>query len=691
MKQEVLDRLETLPAEPGVYLMKDAKGEVIYVGKAVNLRNRVRSYFRNGGEGDGRAFIPFLDALLDEIEVIVVRTEQEALLLESELIKRFSPRFNVLLRDDKSFICLKIDLSAAWPRLEVERAVQMSRSGGRSETVDLVCSDGRTGTLHLTPEEIQDAVRARESVQREARLPVPRGKNRVRLFGPYSSAASIRETLRFVERQFRLRTCSDRQLTSHEAKGRACLQYQMHRCAGPCIGAVEEAEYAALVHDAVQFLEGRPGELLQRLTAQMNEASASLEFEKAASFRDRLRAIGRSLEKQRVVTEDPVDRDVAGLAAEAGRLVVYLLFLRGGRLIGGHAFPFDDNGLPLDEVLSSFLRRYYDGQVVIPDEVLLPLEIPEPEPLEVWLAERKGGKVAVRTPKRGAKADLIAMAERNAKESLTAHPASREEMKAVLERLQRKLRLNRLPRRIECYDISLFQGDSAVGSGVCFVDGMPFKAGYRRYRIKTVRGTDDFAMLYEVLRRRVEHGDLPDLFLIDGGKGQLASAAAAFRDAGLLPGREFELASLAKSRLLESDDRGEARSDERVFLLDAKDPVVLDQRSPELFVLTRLRDEAHRFAITYHRLTRSKRALFSELDDVPGVGRARRSALLKHFGSMKRLKAASAEDIAQVDGIGPALAEQIFQALQKGPEEVPSPSSADLSVDPLKAVWGRKA
>ena len=262
-------------------------------------------------------------------------------------------------------------------------------------------------------------------------------------------------------------------------------------------------------------------------------------------------------------------------------------------------------------------------------------------------------------------------------------------MKAILERLQRKLHLKRIPRRIECYDISLFQGDSAVGSGVCFVDGVPFKAGYRRYRIRTVKGTDDFAMMYEVLRRRVEHGDLPDLFLIDGGKGQLASAAAAFRDAGLTPGKDFELASLAKSRLLESDDQGESRSDERVFLLDAKDPVVLDQRSPELFVLTRLRDEAHRFAITYHRLTRSKRALFSELDEVPGVGKARRAALLRHFGSMKRLRAAAADEIAQTDGIGPALAAQIYEAL-RAPPEGDSGEEAEQSVDPLEAVWGKR-
>ncbi len=659
MKPELRERIDNLPTEPGVYLMKNAAGEVIYVGKAVNLRARVRSYFR--ASGDDRAFVPFLDTMLDALEVIVVRTEQEALILESELIKRFCPRFNVLLRDDKSFICLSLDLASAWPRLEVTRAVQMHRAAGRIEGAELVCADGRAGDLAAFQADLPAAVASR------------RAHGRVRLFGPYSSATSIRETLRFLERQFQLRTCTDRQLAAHQNKGRACLQYQLHRCLGPCIGAVSERAYADQVRDAVQFLDGKPSEVIARLEAEMSAAAEALEFERAAALRDRVRAIARSLERQQIVSEDPVDRDVVGLAREASRLVIYLLFIRGGRLIGGHAFPFTEQEFPSEELLSSFLRLYYGGEVVVPQELLLPIELAEAPALEAWLTERRGERALVRTPRRGAKAELTAMAQRNAAQALSAQPPTRDETRAVLERLQKRLRLSRLPRKIECYDISLFQGASAVGSGVCFVDGAPFKPGYRRYRIKTVQGTDDFAMLYEVLRRRVQHGDLPDLFLIDGGKGQLASAASALRDAGIEPGIGADLASLAKSSLVASSDAASQRSDERVFLTDTKDPIVLNQNSPELFLLTRLRDEAHRFAITYHRALRSKRALTSELDAIPGVGKARRARLLKHFGSLRRLREATAEEIAAVPGVGPQLAAQIHAALAGTGEAMPAP------------------
>ncbi len=663
MRAELRARIDNLPTEPGVYLMKNAAGEVIYVGKAVNLRARVRSYFR--ANGDDRAFVPFLDTMLDELEVIVVRTEQEALILESELIKRFCPRFNVLLRDDKSFICLSLDLSHEWPRLEVTRAVQTQRAAGRIEGVELVCADGKVGDLAAFQSDLPEVGPRRE-----------RGK--IRLFGPYSSASAIRETLRFLERHFQLRTCTDRQLAAHHNKGRACLQHQLRRCLGPCVRAVSPGDYAERVREVVQFLDGKESEVIERLRRQMEEAAEALEFERAAALRDRVRAISRSLERQQIVSEDPVDRDVVGLAREASRLVIYLLFIRGGRLIGGHPFPFTDQEFPSEELVASFLQLYYGGEVVIPHEVLLPFELSEAQALETWLTRRRGERVHVRTPRRGAKADLIAMAGRNALQTLNAQTApSADETKAVLERLQKRLRLSRLPRKIECYDISLFQGGSAVGSGVCFVDGAPFKAGYRRYRIKTVSGTDDFAMLHEVLRRRVRHGDLPDLFLIDGGKGQLASAASALRDEGVTPGVDADLASLAKSRLLESDDNAARRSDERVFLTDTKDPIVLNQNSPELFLLTRLRDEAHRFAITYHRALRSKRALTSDLDTIEGVGPTRRARLLKHFGSLKRLREAPVDDIAAIPGIGAKLAAQIHAALTEAPRAAESDDSGE--------------
>jgi excinuclease ABC subunit C len=587
----------------------------MYVGKAVNLRSRVRSYFTRGDE---RAFVFHLDEILGDLEVIVVRTEKEALLLESELIKKHRPRFNVVLRDDKSFICLRLDLAAQWPRLEIVRAAQLQR-----------------GFVPATGE--------------------------ARTFGPYSSASSIRETLRLINRHFQLRTCSDHQLADCKRRARPCMQYQIGRCPGPCVGAISAEEYERNARDVVLFLEGKEATVLDRLRARMHEAADRTDFEGAARLRDQVRAIERTLERQRMVAAEDVDRDVLGFWREADRLTIYLLFIRGGRLTGGRDFPFTGQEFPTEELLSSFVDLYYGSDTFLPDEVLLPVELEDAEATETWLSERRGRKVRVLTPQRGAKAELVEMARQNAETAFHESRRSKQETEAMLARLQDSLSLSRLPRRVECFDISLFQGSSAVGSKVSFLDGEPDKAGYRRYRIKTVEGTDDFAMLYEVLTRRVAQGELPDLFVIDGGKGQLASAAAALKDQRVAT----DIVSLAKSRALEGarSERVE-HSPERVFTVRAKDPIVLRQDSPELFLLARLRDEAHRFAITYHRLLRSRSTLTSALEEIPGVGAQRRRALLKHFGSLKRLREASAEEIAQVEGIGPALAGQIHRALQ---------------------------
>ncbi len=630
MDASLQNKLDHLPTEPGVYLMKDRSGEIVYVGKAVNLRNRVRSYFNRSG--DERAFVALLDELLGDLETIVVRSEKEALLLESELIKKHKPRFNVMLRDDKSFICLRLDEQAAWPRLEVVRAAQVKGGPGRAR---------------------------------------PDAQDGARTFGPYSSASSIRETLRLINRHFQLRTCTDRQMELCARRRRPCMQYQIGRCPGPCIEAIAPETYRSHVRDVVLFLEGKEATVAERIRERMLQASERTQFEIAARLRDQLRAIERSLEKQRMVAaEDDVDRDVLGVYREADRLVFYLLYVRRGRLTGGRTFPFTGQEFPTEELIASFVDLYYGGEALIPDEILLPVELEDAEATEVWLSEKRGRKVAVRTPRRGNKAELVEMAQRNAQNAFLEHRHTREELASLLGRLQRALGLRKVPRRIECYDISLFQGSSAVGSKVSFLDGEADRLQYRRFRIKSVAGTDDFAMLYEVLTRRAKQGDLPDLFLIDGGKGQLASAAAALKDAGV----EADLASLAKSRALEGDASSPVEhSLERVFVLGRKDPVILRQNSPELFLLARLRDEAHRFAITYHRLLRGRRTLRSALEDIPGVGGARRRALLKHFGSLKRVREAAPEAIAAVDGIGPALAEQIFAALHRA--EDPGESS----------------
>jgi excinuclease ABC subunit C len=629
MNDTVRQKLESLPAEPGVYLMKDSQGEVVYVGKAVNLRSRVRSYFTRGDE---RAFVALLDDLLGDLEVIVVHNEKEALLLESELIKKHKPRFNVVLRDDKSFICLRLDEKAAWPRLEIVRAAQLQPRAGRATSM---ARDG------------------------------------ARYFGPYSSASSIRETLRLINRHFGLRTCSDHQLDQCRRRQRACMQFQIGRCPGPCIGAITGEEYAHNVRDVALFLTGKEATVLERLRARMQEASDRLEFEAAARLRDQIHAIERSLETQRMITTEDVDRDVVGVFREADRLTLYLLFIRGGRLTGGRDFPFAGQEFPTEELVSSFVDLYYGQDTLLPDEILLPVELEDAEAAERWLSERRGRKVRVLTPRRGAKAELVELAHKNAEAAFHESRRSKEELAAMLERLQSSLGLSRPPRRVECYDISLFQGSAAVGSKVSFLDGEPDKSQYRRYRIKTVKGTDDFAMLYEVLGRRLPQGELPDLFVIDGGRGQLASAAAALKDQGIVA----DIVSLAKSRALEGGPSGSVEhSPERVFVLNRKDPVVLRQNSPELFMLTRLRDEAHRFAIAYHRLLRDRGTLASQLEEIPGVGPARRQALLRHFGSMRRLQGASADRIAEVGGIGEALASQIHQALHpatQGPKEQP--------------------
>lgn len=638
MNEALRQKLEHLPTEPGVYLMKDRSGAVVYVGKAVNLRSRVRSYFTRGDE---RAFVSLLDDLLGDLEVIVVTSEKEALLLESELIKKHKPRFNVMLRDDKSFICLQLDEEADWPRLEIVRAHGLVGKGRKKGGAGRAAGgDART-------------------------------------FGPYSSATSIRETLRLINRHFGLRTCSDHQLAQCRKRNRPCMQHQIGRCPGPCIGAIATEEYARNVRDVALFLEGREAAVLERLRARMQDASERLAFEQAARLRDQVRAIERSLERQRMVSAEETDRDVVGFHREADRLVVYLLFIRKGRLTGGRDFPFTGQEFPTYELLSSFVDLYYGEDTFLPDELLLPVELEDAEATEAWLSEKRGRKVRVLTPRRGAKAELVEMAQKNALQAFRENEQSEEELSATLERLRSSLNLTRLPRRIECFDISLFQGASAVGSKVSFLDGAPDKAQYRRYRVKTVVGTDDFAMLYEVLGRRAAQGELPDLFVIDGGRGQLASAAAALKDHGVAG---IDVVGLAKSRTLDgAPSEPVERSPERVFVLGRKDPVVLRQNSPELFLLTRLRDEAHRFAVTYHRLLRGKSALTSALDAVPGVGEGRRKALLRHFGSLKKLKEASPEQIAEVKGIGPALAEQIRRALCG---EIAQPEEGDERQEP---------
>ncbi|MDP1829889.1 MAG: excinuclease ABC subunit UvrC [Archangium sp.] len=607
----VLDeKIDALPNQPGVYLMKDRAGRIIYVGKAVNLRNRVRSYF-NRGSSDSRAFVQLLDRVLGDIETVVVRTEKEALLLENELIKKHRPRFNVQLRDDKQYLCLRLDTSHQYPRLETVR--RPARDGAR-------------------------------------------------YFGPYSSASSIRETLRVVNRFFQLRTCTDHAL---ETRKRPCLLHQIGRCPAPCVFPVPVEDYRRNVDSVILFLEGRSGPLLEQLRDRMKASAKKLEFEDAARLRDQVIALERSLERQTIATTDAIDQDVFGLYREADRICIYILYVRGGRLTGGRPLHFTSD-FPADELIESLVNQYYADENFVPKEVLLPSVPNEPEALAELLSERKGEKVRVFVPQRGDKVELMAMASRNAERAFSERTRTREEIEQVLERLKERLHLTRLPRRIECFDISHSQGTSIVASQVASIDTEPDTANYRRYKLKTVTQNDDFASMHEILTRRFRRGlkdqDLPDLIVIDGGKGQLAAAYAAMKDLGV---EGVDLVALAKSRDLDTltPDEGVKRSPERVFLIDRKDPIVLPQTSPELFALTRLRDEAHRFAITFQRKLSRRRGLQSQLDSVPGVGETRRRALLTHFGSLKRIKEATVADIAAVESIGPAVAERLHAFL----------------------------
>ena len=647
MESALRQKLEDLPAEPGCYLMKDRAGQVVYVGKASSLRSRVRSYF-DAGRGDERAFVALLDDLLGDVDVIVTRSEKEAVLLENELIKKHHPRFNVRLRDDKDFIVLRLDPRHPYPRLEVRRARQRRDDGAR-------------------------------------------------YFGPYSSASSIRETLRVVNRWFQLRTCTDHVI---EHRKRPCVLYQIHRCPAPCVYDVAVEEYRSAVEDAIEFLEGRETELVDRLRRRMSDAAAALRFEDAARIRDQLAAVERSLEKQRVLMADDADRDVFGVHREGPDLVLAVLSMRRGKLQDARTYPFRQQEFPSEEILSSFLALYYD-QNAVPEEVLLPLEPVGAAALAEVLSDRRGRRVRLLTPQRGAKADLLEVAARNADQGFKGWQEKDERREQALAALTRALRLAREPRWMECYDISTFQGALAVGSGVSMKDGEPDKANYRRYKVKGVAGQDDFAMLHEVitrrLRRALAEGAFPDLLVIDGGKGQLNAAIAAAHDLGLatrpVPGNEgvpfVEMVGLAKSRLL---DHGTARvvpgrrrargpgaalvdaadvarrgfvpeaerTPERVFLAGRKDPIVLRQNSAELFVLARLRDEAHRFAITFHRELRRSRNFQSVLEEIPGVGAGRRRALLRALGSLRRIKEASVDEIAGVDGFGRKAAQAVW-------------------------------
>ncbi len=605
--------LKNYPTSPGVYLMHDAEGTVLYVGKAKNLRARLRSYFVPGG--DGRPQIRFLLGRLERIETILTDTEKEALILENTLIKKYRPRYNINLRDDKTYVSVRLDPREEFPGLQVVRQVH------------------RDGALY---------------------------------FGPYSSAGAVRETLKEIYRIFPLRHYPP---AVCRRRGRPCLFFQIGQCSAPCHGRISAADYRLLVKGVIELLSGHEEVVLGDLRERMARAALEMRFEEAARLRDQIGAIVQTVEKQKVVEAGGGDQDVVGLHREEGEVELVVLFVRAGKLIGRRQYGLDWR-LDEAELLSNFLLEFYGREVLIPAQVLLPFLPEDAGTLSDWLSDRKGRRVTVSAPQRGEKRRLVELAERNAAEAYRERGSKREAKVALLAELQGRLELARPPRRMECFDISNLQGAQAVGSRAVFLDGDAAPAEYRHYRIRSVTGADDFASLAEILRRRLTRGlaeeTLPDFLLIDGGKGQLAAVAAVLGELGLA-GR-IDLAGIAKSRVI-ANVRGKAveRSEERLFRPGRKNPIVLRQGSPALFLLERLRDEAHRFAITHHRKLRGKAALRSALEEVPGVGPGRRRALLKHFGSLKQIRAATVEEFAAMPGLPRGVAQAIFSFFHGSP------------------------
>jgi len=610
--------LDNLPAQPGCYLMKDSSGQVIYVGKAVNLRSRVRSYFHASGREDYKT--RQLVKRIADIEWILVASELEALILEMNLIKKYKPRYNVRLKDDKRYPYIKVHWQEPFPKVTVTR--QMIQDGSR-------------------------------------------------YFGPYTSVWAVHQTLDFIRRIFPYLTC-DRVITGKDE--RACLYYDIKLCNAPCIGAVDQDAYRQMIADLCQFLEGRTDPIISRLRLEMEQAAEMLEFEKAAAKRDQIQAIERVVEKQKVVSSEYIDSDVIAMARANGDACVQVFFIRSGKLIGREYFLMEGTDASQDnEILASFLKQFYDQAPSIPAQVLLPNEIEEAKIIQQWLNSRRGSeKVEIHVPHQPIQEELVAMAAENARSTLATLKAEWEadfhrQTQGLLE-LQQALGLKAIPNRIECYDISNTQGTAAVGSMVVFEQGVPKKSWYRRFNIRSVSGPDDFASMEEVLTRRFNRwqaaqeasqtpgskvdpafGMLPDLVLIDGGKGQLGRAVKVLERFEL--NERVPVASLAKQQ-------------EEIFLPNQDSSLLLPRQSQGLYLLQRIRDEAHRFAITSHRKRRDKAGIASRLDAIPGIGPARRKALLAHFKSVEAIQQADLKALQSVPGITPRLAEAIKAYLE---------------------------
>ena len=575
-------KLDHLPDQPGCYLFKVGQGEVLYVGKASILSNRVRSYFQKGTDHSPKNIV--LVGKIADLDTIVTRSELEALILENNLIKRHRPRFNILLRDDKQYPYLRLPIKEDFPRLTVVRRVQ------------------KDGALY---------------------------------YGPYPPAGALRETLKVIKKTFPLATCT---IAIDGKADRACIEFEIKRCMAPCTGNQSKEDYHRIVAQVRQFLEGRDHELRDNLRAQMELAAEREEFEEAARLRDRLFNIERTLEKQRITQTTTTDQDVIGLARQGTAVDLQILFVRSGLLIGRKDYFWPQSADTSDEELvRSAIEQFYNKDGQPPKELLIPTDLDDAKVIEEWLSGKRGNAVRVMTPERGVKHQLVLLAEENAAASVANHLRDEEVGRQAVEELKRLIRLDVVPTRIEGFDISNTLGNQSVASMVVWEDGQMKKADYRRFTIKTVTGANDFASMQEVVTRRYggsEHLARPDLILIDGGLGQLAAAMEGLKQVGQ---QDLPMIGLAKAR---------GEKEERIFLPGRKNPIVLRANSPATHLVQRIRDEAHRFAITFHRKLRSKALMASQLDQVSGIGEITRTRLLKEYGSLTNIAAATNEELS---------------------------------------------
>ncbi|MBM7557347.1 excinuclease ABC subunit UvrC [Halanaerobacter jeridensis] len=593
-------KANNLPQEPGVYLMKDETGTIIYVGKAKSLKNRVSSYFQNAKHQRFKTKV--LVEHISDFEYIVTDTEVEALILENNLIKKHNPKYNIQLKDDKTYPYIKVSVNQNFPRVYKTRVIK---------------NDG------------------------------------ARYFGPYTDVRAVNNLLELIHDLYPLRTCKK---AISDREERACLNYHIDKCAGPCINEISQDEYNEMIDEIVMLLEGKEKSLIQELKTKMEIASENLDYEAAAKYRDQIEAINKLTQKQKIVSENLVNQDVIATTANEEQICLQLLIVRNGRLIGKENFIFKEEE-SIELTITAFLQQYYDAAYYVPQEILLESELEDQAVIEEWLAEQQEKKIEIKVPKQGNKRDLVDMAAKNAYYNLKEHNFQSKmdflHKGPGVESLGQYLGLDKLPYRIEGFDISHIQGTDTVASLVVFEGGKPKKSDYRRFKIESVSQPDDFASMKEVITRRYsklieEEREFPDLILIDGGKGQLSSALSILEDLGRF---DQNIISLVKR-------------EEEVFVPGESEPIVLPKNSEALHLVQRVRDEAHRFAVNYHRKLRSRRLTHSMLDDISGVGPQKRKDLLNHFGSLQKIKQAGADDLTEVKGVGPKLAEKIKEYLE---------------------------